>query len=215
MKNRYSVILADDHDIVRDGLRAALEKPGLVETHGLQIVAETANGFDTLAAVKQHKPDLVILDLTMPLSGGTEVLTDLRRWSPDTKVVIYSSVSAPGTLNMLIEAGVDGMFNKGESNAALYETLPLILRGGRYISPECIRLIEDHNDQIKLTPREQQTLHMILAGRTTRDVAQGLGISPRTAEKHRASLMAKLDVRSVAELMARALRDGLIDPLSD
>ena len=212
MARRYSAILADDHDIVRDGLRAAMEKPGLIETNGIDIVAETENGFETLAAVKLHKPDLVILDLTMPLSGGAEVLTDIRRWSPDTKVVVYSSVDAPGLLSMLIEAGVEGMFHKGGSNAALYEKLPLILRGGRYIAPECLERVEGHDGAVELTPREQQALHMILAGRTTQDIADGLGISPRTAEKHSASQMSKLDVRSVTELMARALRDGLINP---
>ncbi|MEL6860072.1 MAG: response regulator transcription factor [Pseudomonadota bacterium] len=212
MAARFTAILADDHDIVRDGLRAAMEKPGLIETDGIHVVAETADGFETLAAVKLHKPDLVVLDLTMPLSGGAEVLTDIRRWSPNTKVLIYSSVDAPGILSMLIEAGVEGMFHKGGSNALLYEKLPLILRGGRFIAPECLNLIEGHEGAVELTPREQQTLHMILAGRTTQDIADGLGISPRTAEKHRASLMNKLEVRSVSELMARALRDGLINP---
>jgi DNA-binding NarL/FixJ family response regulator len=213
MVDRFTAILADDHDIVRDGLRAALEKPGLIETNGIRVLAETANGFETLTAVKRHKPDLVILDLTMPLSGGAEVLTDIRRWSPSTKVVVYSSVDAPGVLSMLIEAGVEGMFHKGGSNAALYEKLPLILRGGRYIAPECLSLVEGHEVTVELTPREQQTLHMIVAGRTTQDIADGLGISPRTAEKHRASLMAKLEVRSVTELMARALRDVWINPM--
>lgn len=212
MGQQYTAILADDHAIVRDGLRAALEKPGLIEMNGIKVIAETANGFETLSAVKLHKPDLVILDLTMPLSGGAEVLTDIRRWSHDTKVVVYSSVDAPGILSMLIEAGVEGMFHKGGSNAVLYEKLSLILRGGRYIAPECMKLLEGHDAPVELTPREQQTLHMILAGRTTQDIANGLGISPRTAEKHRASLMAKLNVRSVAELMAKALRDGLINP---
>lgn len=212
MADPYTAVLADDHDIVRDGLRAALKTPGLIETDGLRVVAEAANGFETLAAVKLHKPDLLILDLTMPLSGGAEVLTDIRRWSPDTKIVVYSSVDTPGLLSMVIEAGVEGMFHKGGSNTSLYEKLPLILRGGRYIAPECLRLVEGHDASVELTPREQQTLHMILAGRTTQDMADSLGISPRTAEKHRASLMAKLDVRSVTELMARALRDGLIHP---
>lgn len=207
----YFVIIADDHDIVRDGLRHALEKPGLIEVLGLEIVAETGNGFETLAAVKEHKPDLVMLDLTMPLSGGAEVFTDIRRWSPDTKVVVYSSVTAAGVLSMLVTAGVDGMFAKGGSNKLLYDKLPLILRGGRFIAPECLQLIEEHEGGATLTAREHQTLHMILSGKTTKEIANSQGISPRTAEKHRASLMQKLNVTSVAELMARALKDGLID----
>lgn len=210
--DRYTAILADDHEIVRDGLRAALEAPGLVETLGLTIVAETGNGFDTLAAVKEHTPDLLLLDLTMPLSGGAEVFTDVRRWSPKTKVIVYSSVTSPGVLSMLVSAGVDGMFAKGGSNKLLYDKIPLILRGGRYIAPECLELIEAHRGAVTLTAREHQTLQMIIAGKTTKEIGEAQGISPRTVEKHRASLMQKLDVSSVVELMAKALKQGLIDP---
>ncbi len=209
-KNRYTAIIADDHEIVRAGLMAALEKPGLVEELGVHVVAHAADGFETLAVVKEHQPDLLLLDITMPLSGGAEVFNEVRRWSPQTKIVMFSSVTASGVLGMLVEAGVDGMFAKGGANQLLYEKLPLILRGGRFIAPECLTLIRDKPLTTSLTSRERQTLHMILEGRTTKEIATTQGISPRTAEKHRASLMAKLEVRSVAELMARALKDGLI-----
>lgn len=214
ISDTYTAVLADDHDIVRDGLRAALENSHLLELLTLTIVAETSNGFETLAAVKEHQPDLLLLDLTMPLSGGAEVYTDVRRWSPQTKVVVYSSVTAPGVLSMLISAGIDGMFAKGGSNKLLYEKLPLILRGGRFIAPECIAMIEGHEAGVRLTAREHQTLHLVLSGKTTKEIATSQGISPRTVEKHRASLMQKLDVSSVAELMAKALKDGLLDSSS-
>lgn len=208
---RFTAVIADDHEIVRSGLRGALERPGAVEDFGIRVVAEAADGFETLAAVKEHAPDLLLLDLTMPLSGGAEVFNDIRRWSPDTKIVVFSSVTAGGVLSELIEAGVDGLFAKGGPNDLLYEKLPLILRGGRFVAPEVLDMIGDRQDAVSLTPRERQTLHMILQGRTTKEIAAAQGISPRTAEKHRASLMGKLEVRSVAELMARALRDGLLD----
>jgi len=214
VSDTYTAIIADDHDIVRDGLRAALERSDLLELLTLNIVAETSNGFETLAAVKQHQPDLLLLDLTMPLSGGAEVYTDVRRWSPKTKVVVYSSVTAPGVLSMLVSAGVDGMFAKGGSNKLLYEKLPLILRGGRFIAPECMALMEGQDEAVALTAREHQTLHLVLAGKTTKEIAAVQGISPRTVEKHRASLMQKLDVSSIAELMAKALKDGLLDSSS-
>ncbi|MEL7033607.1 MAG: response regulator transcription factor [Pseudomonadota bacterium] len=214
VSDTYTAVIADDHDIVRDGLRAALERSDLFELLTLDIVAETSNGFETLAAVKQHQPDLLLLDLTMPLSGGAEVYTDVRRWSPDTKVVVYSSVTAPGVLSMLVSAGVDGMFAKGGSNKLLYEKLPLILRGGRYIAPECMALMQGQDEVVTLTAREHQTLHLVLSGKTTKEIAALQGISPRTVEKHRASLMQKLDVSSVAELMAKALKEGLLDSSS-
>ena len=209
--DQYTVVIADDHEIVRAGLKAAFEQSGLVEENGLRVLAEASDGLEALAATKEHKPDVLILDITMPLSGGAEIFTDIRRWSPDTKVVIFSSVSAGGVLGMLVEAGVDGMFAKGGSNQLMYEKLPFILRGSRFIAPECLSLIEDQPETASLTPRERQTLHMILSGRTTKEVAAAQGISPRTAEKHRASLMTKLQVKSVPELMARAVKDGLIE----
>tara|TARA_R110002072_G_scaffold35177_48_gene104470 strand:+ start:71 stop:739 length:669 start_codon:yes stop_codon:yes gene_type:complete len=208
---RFTAVIADDHEIVRAGLRAALETPGIVDDPPIKVVAEAADGFETLAATKQHRPDLLLLDLTMPLSGGAEIFNEIRRWSPATKIVVFSSVTAGGVLAQLIEAGVDGMFAKGGSNALLYEKLPLILRGGKFIAPDCLALIEDAPPATVLTPREGQTLQMVLRGRTTKEIAETQGISPRTAEKHRASLMAKLEVRSVAELMARALEDGLLE----
>jgi DNA-binding NarL/FixJ family response regulator len=207
----YTVVVADDHEIVRAALRTALETPGVVEDMGLRVVAEAADGFETLAAVKQHRPDLLLLDLTMPLSGGAEVFNEVRRWSPATKTVVFSSVAAGGVLGQLVDAGVDGMFAKSGTNRLLFEKLPLILRGGRFIAPEVLDLIGERPESVALTPRECQTLQMVLRGRTTKEIAEAQGISPRTAEKHRASLMAKLEVRSVAELMARALQDGLLD----
>ncbi len=215
LPGQFTAVIADDHEIVRSGLRTALETPGIVEDQGLVVVAEAGDGFETLAATKQYKPDLLLLDLTMPLSGGAEVFNDLRRWSPETKVVVFSSVTAGGILGQLIEAGVDGMFAKGGSNQMLYEKLPLILRGGRFIAPECLETIQQQSESVSLTPREQQTLNMVIRGRTTKEIAEAQGISPRTAEKHRASLMSKLDVRSVAELMTRALKDGLLDENSE
>lgn len=209
-QSRFNAVIADDHEIVRDGLKAALETPGLIEPDGISVIGVAGNGLETLSKTKALKPDLLLLDLMMPMSGGAEVFTDIRRWSPQTKVVVYSSTETAGMLSMLVSAGVDGMFAKGGSNQLLYEKLPLILRGGRFIAPDCLELIAQSDAEIALTARERQTLSMILAGRTTREIAEQQGISPRTTEKHRASLMSKLGASSVAELMATALKRGLI-----
>lgn len=209
-QSRFNAVIADDHEIVRDGLKAALETPGLIEPDGISVVGEAANGLETLAKTKALRPDLLLLDLMMPMSGGAEVFTDIRRWSPETKVVVYSSTETAGMLGILVSAGVDGMFAKGGSNQLLYSKLPLILRGGRFIAPDCLDLIAQTDSDIELTARERQTLSMILAGRTTKEIAEQQGISPRTTEKHRASLMSKLGASSVAELMAASLKRGLI-----
>lgn len=204
-------VIADDHQIVRDGLRNAFETPGLITPTGIDVVAEAANGFEALAAVKQHKPEVLTLDVAMPLAGGAEVITDIKRWSPDTFIIILTGINAPGLICSLLDSGVHGMFSKGSALDELYRKLPLILRGGRYIAPEFVKTVESHQASQSLTDREQQTLNMIISGKTNKEIAELLSISPKTVDKHRTSLMQKLNVHSVAELMAFALREGLID----
>jgi DNA-binding NarL/FixJ family response regulator len=209
---RYTVVLADDHQIVRDGLRASLEKPGVVEPHGLAVVGEASNGFEAIAEVKTHQPNLLILDMTMPLAGGAEVLVDIRRWSPNTIIVVLTGINAPGLISSLLESGVEGMFSKGASLDELYQKLPLILRGGRYIADEFERVLVSHLAILELTDRERQILNMVVSGKSNKEIADLLSISPKTVDKHRTSLMNKLGVHSVTELMSFALKEGLIDP---
>jgi DNA-binding NarL/FixJ family response regulator len=209
---RYRAVIADDHQIVRDGLRSALEKPGLIGLDRIEVVAEAVNGFEALAEVKRHQPDVLLLDISMPLAGGAEVVTDIRRWSPDTRIVILTGIDAPGQICSLIDAGVDGMFSKGEDLKELYKHLPVILRGGKYIADKFSEVLARQDRNQALTDRERQTLNMIIAGKTSKEIAEAMNVSPKTVDKHRTSLMRKLDTHSVAELIAYALREGLIDP---
>ena len=210
-ENRYRAVIADDHQIVRDGLRNALQQPGLIEAKGVEVVAEAENGLKALAAVKQHRPDLVLLDISMPLAGGAEVVCDIRRWSPDTRIVIVTGINTPGLISSLLDEGVEGMFSKGASLDELYQKLPLILRGGRYIAEPFLQTMQKLQQNEQLTDRERQTMNMIINGKSSREIADHLSISPKTVDKHRTSLMQKLDVHSVAELMAYALKHGLVD----
>jgi DNA-binding NarL/FixJ family response regulator len=149
----------------------------------------------------------------MPLANGLEVLADLKRWSPATRIVVFTGISSSGLLAGLVESGVDGLFSKGVATGHLIAQLPLILAGGRVVAPELAEQISRGQGVVTLTDRERQTLNMIIAGKSNREIAELLCISPKTVEKHRTSLMSKLGVHSVAELMAHALREGLIDPL--
>jgi DNA-binding NarL/FixJ family response regulator len=196
---------------VRDGLRQALQQPGRVAGNSVVVVAEAENGLQALAAVKQHRPDLILLDVSMPLAGGAEVVCDIRRWSPQTRIVILTGINAPVLIANLLQQGVEGMFSEGAPLDELYTKLPLILRGGHYIADEFVQSIAAHQHQNQLTERELQTLNMILSGKPNREIAEQWSISPKTADKHRISLMQKLEVHSVAELMAYALKHGLID----
>lgn len=211
MPGPIRAVIADDHQIVRDGLRTAFEKPGLITLAGIKVIAEAANGFEALAEVKKHKPEILTLDIAMPLAGGAEVVTDIKRWSPATYIIILTGINAPGLICSLLDSGVHGMFSKGSPLDELYKKLPLILRGGRYIAPEFMKTVESHKTVQSLTEREQQTLNMIIAGKTNKEIADLMSVSPKTVDKHRTSLMQKLEVHSVAELMAFALREGLID----
>lgn len=211
IKSRYRAIIADDHQIVRSGLRAALETPGLVEDAGIEVVAEAANGLEAIEVVKLHKPHLALLDVSMPFASGSEIFNDLKRWSPETKIVFLTAILRPGLLGGLVDSGCDGLFSKGGDNAELFSRLPLILRGAKYVESQLADVIRDSVPLPPLTGRERQMLNMILSGKTNTETAGLMGISPKTAEKHRASLMAKLEVKSVVELMAKAVKEDLLD----
>ena len=213
--DQYYAIIADDHAIVRAGLRDALEKPGLIETAGITVVAEAGDGLEAIAEVRKHKPDLLLLDVSMPMAGGVEVLLETQRWSPDTKVVVLTGISAVGLVSSLIDSGVDGLFSKAASNDELYEKLPGILRGHRHVAASFMDILEENPKPALLTDRERQTLNMIISGRSNKEIAEALGISIKTVDKHRTSLMQKLKVHSVPQLMALALKEGMIDPSSE
>ncbi len=208
----YTAIIADDHEIVRQGLRTALETPGIVETNGLKVIAEATNGIDTITEVKIHKPDLLLLDIAMPFADGTEVVPEIKRYSPDTCIVVVTGSNTGSLVCNLIESGVEGMFFKGASLDELYQKLPLILRGGHYIAEPFMKAMEQQETKASLTNRERQILNMIVAGKTNKEMAELLFISPKTVDKHRTSMMTKLNVHSLVELLAYSLREGLIDP---
>lgn len=212
---RYNAVIADDHAIVRCGLRDALERPGLIEPEGIPVLAEAADGLEAIHLVRTHKPALLLLDVQMPRAGGVEVVVEVRRWSPDTRIVVLTGVSAPGLVGGLVDTGVDGLFSKADNNDELYARLPGILRGQRHIAASFVDILQNRPEQQALTGRERQILNMILAGRSNKEMADGLGISAKTVDKHRTSMLRKLEVHSVPQLMAVALRDGLIDPTAE
>ncbi len=213
--SHFTAVIADDHAIVRSGLKAALENERLVNGHTIKVVAEAANGLDAIAEVKQHRPDMLVLDVSMPMAGGVEVLVETRRWAPDTRIIVFTGISAMGKVSELIEAGVDGLFSKAEDSQNLYQQVPMILQGGRYISPFFSDILEKAPERSALTDRERQILNLIVAGQSNKEISRHLGISAKTVDRHRTNLMQKLDVHSVAQLIAYSLREGLIDPAAE
>lgn len=209
--HQFRAIIADDHQIVRTGLRMAIEALDMVQSRPIKVVAEAENGLEAIEAVKNERPDLILLDISMPLASGAEILADIRRWSPDTRIVVLTAVTSVGLLSSIVESGVDGLFSKASDHEELFAKLPLILTGGRHVDAALVDLMSEVEPIGDLTPRERQTLTMIVAGKTNPEIAELMGVSIKTAEKHRGSLMAKLGVNSMAALMAKALQEGLLE----
>jgi DNA-binding NarL/FixJ family response regulator len=199
-------VIADDHAIVRQGLRRLLE--GRFEMH---VVAEAENGLETIAAAKVHRPDLLMLDIAMPLARGVEVLGEVRRWSPQTKVVAFTGLASRGLVRDLVAAGANGVLLKSGPPAELESGIAAVMAGQRAYSPT-IREALEAGDAPELTVRERQILSLIARGQSNTEIAEILRISPKTVDNHRTHVMQKLGVHSVAELIAHALREGLLDP---
>jgi len=203
-----TVVIADDHEIIRGAISSYLHQATELN---FKVSGIAENGIEAIAMVKSQRPNIVFLDISMPLANGSEIIHDIRRWSPDTKILIFTGITAAGLVASIIETGVDGMFSKSSALSDMFEHIPTILRGGRFIAPEFIEMIDSSNRNVTLTKRERQILNMVVAGKSNKDVATILNISPKTVDKHRTSFMAKLGVHSFSELMARALKDGLIE----
>jgi len=195
----YRVVLADDHAVVREGVKIVLE-----EITGVEIAAEVADGLSAISAVKQHQPDLLVLDSAMPRAKGIEVLAEARRWSKST------GFTSAGVLANWLDAEVEGILLKSCSPADMKTCFETVLQGSRYFAQDALTILEDATGKIALTNREREVLSLIAMGYQNGAIGERLAISHRTVEKHRASLMEKVGVGSLAELIAYALREGLI-----
>ncbi len=202
----FRAIIADDHAIVRRSLADILSAIGTVE-----VVAEADNGIETISLVKQHKPDLLLLDAAMPLARGIQVYGEVRRWSPDTKVAVVTGFTATGMLADWLAADVDGLFLKSAEPEEMQRGFTEILAGGKFVAQEVADKLAAEPEREDLTDREREVLSLIASGHQNVAIGEKLFISPKTVEKHRASLMAKLGVNSVAALLVHALREGLLD----
>ena len=207
-----TVVIADDHAIIREAIDDLLASVPQDGDYTYEVVAVAENGLEALAAVKSHRPTLLFLDISMPYASGSEIIHDIRRWSPDTRIAVFTGVTSAGTLAGILEAGADGIFSKADAARDMVDKLPVLLRGERYIAKEFTDIIRQGQQAGSLTGRERQVLNMIVAGKSNKEIAQQLHISPKTVEKHRGSLMSKLGAKSVAQLMALALKEGLINP---
>jgi DNA-binding NarL/FixJ family response regulator len=206
------VIVADDHAIVRTGIRHVLESEP-----GFAVVGEASNGAEAIELARTLEPDVAVVDITMPGTSGLHVTQELRRLAPDTRVLILSMHDNTEYVLESVRAGAHGYILKDTAATELRDAIHAVRRGESYFSPPVARRLTavvrgaGTVDQLgQLTARERQVLIGVAQGRTNREIALELGISHRTVETHRESLMRKLGIRTVAGLTRVALEAGLI-----
>jgi DNA-binding NarL/FixJ family response regulator len=211
---RIRVILADDHTLVRTGLHRILDAHADID-----VVAEAATGDETLALVRQDAPDVLVLDLNMPGGDGLNVLRQVRLNHDALRVVVLTMHAGREYVGSAVRAGADAYLLKDSAVQDLVAAIRAVHAGRRYFSPAVQSLMADWmatpgaDDRPRgITVREREVLTWLAQGLSSRAVAARLAISVRTVETHRASLMQKLDVKSVAMLIQAAIREGLIDP---
>ncbi|MCH2078229.1 MAG: response regulator transcription factor [Rhodobacteraceae bacterium] len=199
-----TAVIADDHPMIRQGLAQMLH------TAAGTVAAEAGDGLEAIAMVRRHKPNLLLLDIAMPYARGIEVFGEVRRWSPDTRVIVFSGMTSAGLIGELAQAGADGIFLKREDLTALVTSIPAIMEGRHTFGPGVKDLIEN-SGKTDLTARERQVLGLVAQGLSNREIGDRLAISAKTVDNHRSKLMRKINVHSVAELMSYAMREGLLD----
>ena len=208
------VLLADDHRVLLGSLRALLER------HGCEVVAEATSGEDALAAAAKFRPQVIIMDLEMPGTGGLAAAHRMKRAAPAAKVLILSAHEEESdVLEALNEAGVAGYLVKSDAPEELISAVRTVANGKRYLSPSVAPIVlsrlknpqpQGTGNEIPITRREREVLRLISEGATSKDIAQKLGISPKTAQAHRENIKDKINLRTTAEIVRYAIKHKII-----
>ena len=216
MNKKSRIVIAEDHTILREGLRS------LLSSHPeFEIVGEAKDGREAIGCVEKFKPDLILTDLSMPRMNGMEAIKEIKRQSPETKVLVLTVHKAEEYILATLQAGADGYLLKDSTHAELLMAVKHVLGGKRYISPgisdkvlegylEGKKTLRTHTTWETLTQREREILKLIAEGYKNKEIADDLCISVKTVEKHRANLMEKLDLHSIQALTAFAIGKGLV-----
>ena len=217
-----NVVLADDHVLVRDGIKALLE-----DQTGIAVIDEASNGKEALEVISQNKPHVLIVDIRMPEMNGIEVVAEINKKHKDVKTLVLSMHDSEEYVVQSIQAGADGYLLKGASKKEFLKALNKVASGGKYFTGDVSSIImnnfvngkasnkEPQKKEIKILPfkltkRESQILGLVLELKNNKDIAEELQISKRTAEVHRFNLMKKLEVKNLMELTNKAKEYQLI-----
>lgn len=212
-----TVLLAEDHAIVREGLRGLLELQG-----DIHVIGEAEDGRTAVGLAATLRPDIIVMDIAMPLLNGLEATRQILTASPSTKVVILSAHSDEAYVERVVELGARGYLIKQSAAHVLPEAIREIHKGRTYFSPTIDRRQKDKAERsrlrgeprshiVKLTPRETEVLQLVAEGKANMETADILGISVKTVEKHRQSVMEKLNIHDTAGLTRYAISTGVIE----
>lgn len=208
------VLLADDHALVRAGIRTLLEKMAPV-----RVVAEAGNGRQALELAREHRPQVALMDIAMSEMNGLEATARLAKEMPGVKVVILSMHASEEYVLQALRSGAAGYLLKDAATAELDQAIRTVLRGETYLSPAISKTaIERYLQRVsqpeppgsELTPRQREILQMIAEGKNMKEIAFTLGLSVKTVETHRALLMHRLNIHDVVRLVRYAMRIGLV-----
>jgi len=206
------IVLADNHELVRQGLKALLER------EGFQVVGEASNGQEAVRLVPNVSPDVAILDISMPILNGLDAARELKKSSQRTRTILLTRHDEDQYVTEALRAGVRGYVLKNQAANDLVHAIQQVCRGEIYLSPSISRtVVEAFLSKTglptdPLTSRERQVLQLVGEGKSSKEIAALLGISLKTAESHRTRLMRKLDIHELASLVRYAIRRGLVQP---
>jgi DNA-binding NarL/FixJ family response regulator len=210
------VLIAEDHALVRAGFRALLQS-----CPGIEVVGETGDGREALRLIGKDPPDVILMDISMPGLNGLEATAQVVSEYPNVRVIILSMHTDEEYVLQALRAGATGYLVKDADAAELALAITAVERGETYLSPQVsrhviadyLRLVgEESGSHEQLTPRQREVLQLIAEGHTTKQIAQILCVSERTAMTHRAQLMERLDIHDIAGLVRYAIRTGLVSP---
>jgi len=212
----YKILIADDHAMFREGLKALLTMEP-----DLEVVGEASNGKEALELVGKTYPDVILLDITMPHANGTETIPKIKRRYPETKIIVLTIHKAEEYIRAAFQYGANGYMLKDDGQQELIRAIHSVLAGNTHLSPNiCNKVIGCYLADLGnpaparysniLTLREKEIIKLVAEGHRNKDIAEFLSISPKTVEKHRSNIMRKLKLHNVSSLTTYAIENGLI-----
>jgi DNA-binding NarL/FixJ family response regulator len=213
----YSIIIADDHSLIRQGIKSILG-----QDDSLEVIAEAADGLELISCLSGQTPDMVILDISMPGMNGIEAVAEVREHYPAVRILILTMHSNVQYFYHVISAGAHGYLLKDESDTELLTAIKTIRRDKVYVSPQLVSEVtgdmvstfqgRKETPIVQLTDREKQVLQLVVKGHTSRQMAEMLCLSPRTIDHHRASLLKKFKMKNTVDLVNYVVRNAVVVP---